>query len=136
MRRPHAVPRPRQVLVYLAELHPLTGPDGYLFPAFHRSRRPMSENIVNQVFRRMGYAVGEITAHNLRTTASALLNESGKWSPTRSSARLPMPTRDAARGTYNRGAYCQERVAMHQWWSGYLDVLCNDQAEDRPSYTA
>ena len=49
MRRPHAVPLSRQVLAYLAELHPLTGPDGYVFPAFHTSRRPLSENTVNQV---------------------------------------------------------------------------------------
>lgn len=132
MRRPHAVPLSRQVLAYLAELHPLTGPDGYVFPAFHTSRRPMSENTVNQVFRRMGYAVGEITAHGLRTTASTLLNESGKWSPDAIERSLAHADKDAVRGTYNRGAYWEERVAMHQWWSDYLDALRNDQAEDRP----
>lgn len=132
MRRPHAVPLSRQVLAYLAELHPLTGPDGYVFPAFHTSRRPMSENTVNQVFRRMGYAVGEITAHGLRTTASTLLNESGKWSPDAIERSLAHADKDAVRGTYNRGAYWEERVAMHQWWSDYLDALRNDQAEHRP----
>src|SRR3546814_10197221 len=81
MRRPHEVPLSRQVLAYLEELFALTGPDGYVFPTFHTSRRPLSENTVNQSFRRMGYAVGEVTAHGLRTTASTLLNESGKWSP-------------------------------------------------------
>ena len=133
MRRPHAVPLSRQVLAYLAELHPLTGPDGYVFPAFHTSRRPMSENTVNQVFRRMGYAVGEITAHGLRTTASTLLNESGKWSPDAIERSLAHADKDAVRGTYNRGAYWEERVAMHQWWSDYLDALRGDQAEDRPT---
>lgn len=133
MRRPHAVPLSRQVLAYLAELHPLTGPDGYVFPAFHTSRRPLSENTVNQVFRRMGYAVGEITAHGLRTTASTLLNESGKWSPDAIERSLAHADKDAVRGTYNRGAYWEERVAMHQWWSDYLDALRNDQAEDRQS---
>jgi len=57
MRRPHAVPLSRQVVGYLEELAPLTGPDGFIFPAFHTSRRPMSENTVNQAFRRMGYGV-------------------------------------------------------------------------------
>ncbi|RSY85988.1 DUF4102 domain-containing protein [Sphingomonas koreensis] len=132
MRRPHAVPLSRQVLAYLAELHPLTGPNGYVFPAFHTSRRPLSENTVNQVFRRMGYAVGEITAHGLRTTASTLLNESGKWSPDAIERSLAHADKDAVRGTYNRGAYWEERVAMHQWWGDYLDALRNDQAEDRP----
>lgn len=123
MRRPHAVPLSRQVLAYLAELHPLTGPDGYVFPAFHTFRRPLSENTVNQVFRRLGYAVGEVTAHGLRTTASTLLNESGKWSADAIERSLAHADKDVVRGTYNRGAYWAERVAMHQWWSDYLDEL-------------
>jgi len=71
----------------------------------------------------MGYAVGEVTAHGLRTTASTLLNESGKWSPDAIERSLAHADKDAVRGTYNRGAYWEERVAMHQWWSDYLDTL-------------
>ncbi|CAN5373793.1 integrase arm-type DNA-binding domain-containing protein [soil metagenome] len=123
MRRPHAVPLSRQVVAYLTDLHPLTGPDGYVFPAFHTSRRPQSENTINQAFRRMGYAVGEITAHGLRTTASTLLNESGKWSPDAIERSLAHADKDSIRGIYNRGRYWEERVAMHQWWSDYLDQL-------------
>lgn len=123
MRRPHAVPLSRQVVAYLTELHALTGPDGFVFPAFHTSRRPLCENTINQAFRRMGYAVGEITAHGLRTTASTLLNESGKWSPDAIERSLAHADKDLIRGTYNRGFYWEERVAMHQWWSDYLDQL-------------
>ena len=123
MRRPHAVPLSRQVLALLAALQPLTGPDGFVFPAFHTSRRPLSENTINQAFRRMGFAVGEITAHGLRTTASTLLNESGKWSPDAIERSLAHADKDAVRGIYNRGRYWDERVAMHQWWSDYLDDL-------------
>lgn len=123
MRRPHAVPLSRQVLAYLYELCPLTGPDGFVFPAFHTSRRPLSENTVNQVFRRLGYASGQVTAHGLRTTASTLLNESGKWSADAIERSLAHADKDAVRGIYNRGAYWDERVAMHQWWSDYLDAL-------------
>ena len=127
MRRPHAVPLSRQVLAYLVELRELTGPEGFVFPAFHTSRRPLCENTVNQAFRRMGYAVGEVTAHGLRTTASTLLNESGKWSPDAIERSLAHADADAVRGTYNRGAYWDERVAMHQWWSDYLDELRHNQ---------
>lgn len=94
-----------------------------MFPAFRTSRRPLSENTVNQVFRRLGFAVGEVTAHGLRTTASTLLNESGKWSPDAIERSLAHADKDAVRGTYNRGAYWEERVARHQWWSDYLDDL-------------
>src|SRR3546814_5383835 len=51
MRRPHEVPLSRQVLAYLRELFELTGPDGYVFPAFHTWRRPLSEATVNQCSR-------------------------------------------------------------------------------------
>lgn len=60
MRRPHAIPLSRQVLAYLTELSELTGPEGFVFPAFHTSRRPLSENTVNQAFRRMGYGVNPL----------------------------------------------------------------------------
>jgi integrase len=123
MRRPHTVPLSRQVVALLKELHELTGPEGYVFPAFHTSRRPLSENTVNQAFGRMGYAVGEVTAHGLRTTASTLLNESGKWSPDAIERSLAHADGDAVRCTYNRGFYWEERVAMHQWWSDHLDGL-------------
>lgn len=123
MRRPHEVPLSRQVMAYLEELFPLTGPDGFVFPAFHTSRRPMSENTVNQAFRRMGYGQGEVTAHGLRTTASTLLNESGKWSPDAIERSLAHADTNSIRGVYNRGRYWDERVAMHQWWSDHLDML-------------
>lgn len=123
MRRPHAVPPSRQVLACLTELYPLTGPEGFVFPAFHTSRRPLSENKINQAFRRMGYAVGEVTAHGLRTTASTPLNESGKWSPDAIERSLANADADSIRGTYNRGSYWQERVTLHQWWSDYLDEI-------------
>lgn len=123
MRRPHAVPLSRQVVSYLRQLHELTGSEGYAFPAFHTSRRPLSENTINQGFRRLGYAAGEVTAHGLRTTASTLLNESGKWSPDAIERSLAHADKDSIRGIYNRGFYWEERVAMHQWWSDYLDEL-------------
>ena len=123
MRRPHEVPLSPQVVAYLKELFALTGPDGYVFPAFHTSRRPLSENTVNQAFRRMGYAAGEVTAHGLRTTASTLLNESGKWSPDAIERSLAHADANSVRAIYNRGRYWDERVAMHQWWSDQLDML-------------
>jgi integrase len=128
MRRPHMVPLSRQVLGYLEELRPLTGPDGYVFPAFHTWKRPLSENTINQAFRRMGYGVGEVTPHGLRTTASTLLNESGKWSPDAIERSLAHSDKDAVRGIYNRGKYWEERIAMHQWWSDYLDQLRSGDA--------
>ncbi len=122
-RRPHAIPLSRQVVAYLREVHEFSGPTGYVFPAFHTSRKPMSENTMNQAFRRMGFTRDEVTSHGLRTTASTLLNESGKWHPDAIERALAHGDSDAVRGIYNRGHYWQERIEMMQWWSDYLDQL-------------
>lgn len=122
-RRPHVVPLSRQVLELFRQLQAVSGGQGYIFPAFHTRRRPMSENTVNAAFRRMGFAKDEVTAHGLRSTASTLLNESGKWHPDAIERALAHGDSNAIRGVYNRGNYWDERVRMAQWWSDYLDEL-------------
>ncbi len=122
-RRPHAIPLSRQVVAYLREVQEFSGPTGYVFPAFHTTRKPMSENTMNQAFRRMGFTGDEVTSHGLRTTASTLLNESGKWHPDAIERALAHGDSDAVRGIYNRGHYLDERTAMMQWWSDHLDQL-------------
>src|SRR3546814_3515111 len=109
------------VLAYLEELFALTGPDGYVFPTFHTSRRPLSENTVNQSVRRMGYAVGEVTAHGLRTTASIPLNASGKWSPEATERSLAHADANSIRGVYNRCRLWEGRVPIAHWWVRHLD---------------
>lgn len=123
MRRIHAVPLSDQVVTYLRDLQQFSGPEGFVFPAFHTARRPMSDNTMNVAFRRMGYTKDEVTAHGLRTTASTLLNECGKWHPDAIERSLAHGDSDAVRGIYNRGQYWDERVRMMQWWSDHLDRL-------------
>jgi integrase len=93
MRKAHVFPMARQVVELLREVHAITGPDGFIFPSVRTTSRPMSENTLNGALRRLGYTTDQMTGHGFRTTASTLLNESGKWNtPTRSNARLPMAT--------------------------------------------
>ncbi|MEA3044656.1 MAG: hypothetical protein QOH47_2494 [Sphingomonadales bacterium] len=132
-RRPHAVPLSMQVLALLAELREMTGGGRYLFPSMQTSRRPMSENTINAAFRRMGFGSDEVTAHGLRSTASTFLNESGKWSPDAIERALAHGDSDTVRGTYNRGSYWTERVAMHHWWSDQLDEMRSRILEGFPS---
>lgn len=120
-RRDHSVPLSRQVIALFRDLRALTGPKGFVFPAFHTTRRPMSENTVNAAFRRMGFDKDEVTAHGLRSTASTLLNECGLWNPDAIERALAHGFSDAVRGAYHRGQHWEERVRMAQWWSDYLD---------------
>ncbi len=123
LRRPHAVPLSRQVKGYLERLAELTGRNGYVFPSVRSNTRPMSENTLNAAFRRMGFTSDEVTAHGLRSTASTLLNESGRWNPDAIERALAHGDSNAVRGAYHRGTYWAERVEMAQWWSDYLDEL-------------
>ena len=111
------------MISYLRQLQELSGQKCYVFPAFHTTRKPMSENTMNQAFRRMGFTGDEVTSHGLRTTASTLLNESGKWHPDAIERALAHGDSDAVRGIYNRGQYWEERQAMMQWWSDHLNQL-------------
>lgn len=124
MRSDHAVPLSAQVLAILEEAKALRiGKGRYVFPSLVSALKPMSENTVNMGLRRLGYTNEEMTAHGFRSTASTLLNESGKWSSDAIERALAHKDSDAIRSIYHRGKHWDERVLMAQWWSDYLDRL-------------
>jgi integrase len=123
MRKAHHVPLSRQAVELFREAWGATGPTGYVFPSIRARTRPMSENTINAGLRRLGYSSDEMTAHGFRSMASTLLNESGKWHPDAIERALAHGDSDKVRGAYHRGAHWDERVAMAQWWSDYLDQL-------------
>jgi integrase len=123
MRKAHHVPLSRQTVELFRQVRAVTGPSGYVFPSVRTRARPMSENTINAGLRRLGYATDEMTAHGFRAMASTLLNESGKWNPDAIERALAHGDTDKVRAAYHRGAHWDERVAMAQWWSNYLDQL-------------
>jgi integrase len=125
MRHEHAVPLSRQAIELLTEAKRFSSKSKYVFPSARTWLRPMSENTLNAGLRRLGYTKDEMTSHGFRSTASTLLNESGKWSSDAIERALAHKDKDAVRSAYNRGTKWQERVAMAQWWSDYLDRLRN-----------
>jgi len=123
MRNEHAVPLSTQALAIIKDALSVSGNGSYVFPAIGNPGRPLSENTLNGALRRLGYSGDEMTAHGFRSTASSLLNESGKWNSDAIERALAHRDGNAVRGIYNRSAYWAERVEMAQWWSDYLDVL-------------
>jgi integrase len=123
MKKEHVVPLSTQAVAILTETRGLTGGGQFIFPGQRTPKRPMSENTLNAALRRLGYGADEMTSHGFRSTASTLLNESGKWSPDAIERALAHGDTDAVRGTYHRGAHWKERVKMAQWWSDHLDAL-------------
>jgi integrase len=123
MRRAHSVPLSRQALDIIAGIETDAALSPYLFPSLRSVHRPMSENTINAALRRMGYAQDEMTGHGFRAMASTLLNEMGKWNPDSIERQLAHAEGNAVRRAYTRGEYWNERVAMMQDWSNYLDQL-------------
>lgn len=126
MRQPHVVPLSKQALAVLREMRGLSGAGRYVFPSVRTKVRPISDNTVNAALRRMGYSKDQMTAHGFRTSASSLLNESGKWNPDAIERALAHMVPGIIRRIYNQSAYWGERVEMAQWWSDYLDTLKQD----------
>jgi hypothetical protein len=56
MGKPHIVPLARQGVAIFCELKALTSLEEYVFPSSLTLTRPMSNNTVNTVLRRLGYA--------------------------------------------------------------------------------
>lgn len=123
MRKPHHVPLSTQSIALLLEIRSITGSNGYVLPSMRSRTRPMSDNTLNAALRHLGYASSEMTAHGFRAMASALLNESGKWSYDAIERALAHGDTDKVRAAYHRGTHWKERVAMAQWWSNLLDSL-------------
>lgn len=122
MREYHIVPLSRQAVAILRELHPVSGPEGYVFPQARSASRPISENTLNVALRGIGYTKDQQTAHGFRRTASTLLNEQG-WNPDAIERQLAHGERDPVRGSYNAAQYLPERRRMMQAWSDYVDGL-------------
>lgn len=122
-RKEHVVPLARQAIAILREVEAISGGGRFVFPSVRSRSDPMSENTLNAALRRLGYTGDEMTAHGFRSTASTLLNESGKWSPDAIERALAHQGRDLVRAAYHRGAHWQERVRMAQWWADHLDGL-------------
>lgn len=131
MKKEHAVPLSTQSVAILTEAKAVTSNGRYVFPGIGTAGRPMCENTLNGALRRLGYSGEEMTSHGFRSTASTLLNESGKWSPDAIERALAHSDTDNTRAAYHRGAHWAERVRMAQWWSDYLDML-RDGAEIIP----
>lgn len=124
MRRPHRVPLAHQALAILRDLQQITGGSKYLFPSARSWHRPISDNTLNAALRRLGYDKTELTIHGLRSTASTLLNESGKWHADAIERQLAHQEANEIRGAYTHAAeFWQERVRMMRWWADELDRM-------------
>jgi integrase len=123
MSRPHKVPLSRQATEIIEGIRAVTASSRYLFPQIRSWHRPISDGTLNAALRRLGYTKTEMTAHGFRSTASTLLNESGKWHRDAIERQLAHQEEDETRAAYNHAEFWEERVRLMGWWANYLDAL-------------
>ncbi|MCK0122546.1 tyrosine-type recombinase/integrase [Loktanella sp. F6476L] len=121
MRREHRVPLPDQSLDLLHQLALQRGKSEYLFQSIRTFKKPISENTLNQVLRRMGYSKEQVTAHGFRASFSTIANESGLWNPDAIERALAHVEANDVRRAYLRGEHWEERMKMAEWWAAELD---------------
>lgn len=119
----HKVPLSTQVLSILESLREWTGSEDFLFPGIRSSTRPISDMTLNAGLRRLGYETGEVCIHGFRHTASTLLNERRDFDADLIEAQLAHVDGNGVRRAYNQAKYMDERRAMMQDYSNYLDQL-------------
>lgn len=120
-RRAHMVPISDLAMQTLKELQTHTGWGPFLFPAISNSRKPMSENTMNQALRRMGYSRDEVTSHGFRASFSTLANQSTLWHPDAIERALAHVEANAVRRAYDRATHWDERVKIATWWGESLE---------------
>ena len=119
----HVVPLAIQAVGILNDLRPLTDTGRYVFPSERSRERPISDNTLNAVLRRLGYSKDQVTAHGFRATARTLLAETLHQRPELIEHQLAHMVRDPLGHAYNRTQFLRERRRMMQRWADYLNGL-------------
>nr|WP_290921444.1 site-specific integrase [Hyphomonas sp. 34-62-18] len=116
-RKLHTKPLPGPAIEILKDLKRFTGKGSLVLPSQMSDGRPLSENTMNYALRRLDIQADVHTCHGFRSSASSLLNESGKWHPDAIEAELAHVGDNHVRKAYHRATYWDERVRMAEWWA-------------------
>ena len=118
MRRDHLVPLPQQVVQILSDIRALKLKGPHLFP-YPTKEGVISQNRMIYGMYRMGF-LGRATIHGMRTLASTVLNESGRFEPDWIEMQLAHVD-DSVRGVYNAAQWLAPRREMMRWYANFLD---------------
>jgi integrase len=120
---PHTVPLPRQAVVILRDLHPLSGRGTLVFPGERDHDRPISDNTLRAALATLGYGPERQSVHGFRASARTMLAEVLDFDPLVIEAQLAHTVKDANGRAYNRTQFLQRRIPMMQAWADFLDRM-------------
>lgn len=112
---------PRQGWELLRELHQYTGGSKYLFPNRRDHEKPLSNGMILQALKRMGYG-GRMTGHGFRSLAKGVL-KTLKYPVDRIERQLSHASGEVYGGAYDREDFLQERKEMMQHYADYLEQI-------------
>jgi integrase len=116
----HTVALSAQALAVLPELRKHSGHTVYLFPGTDKND-VISENTINNLFRRIGYTDKQ-SHHGLRASARSLLSERG-WSIEALERQLDHKEANAAVAAYARSQHLDERKRFMTDWGALVATL-------------
>jgi integrase len=126
--KPHNVYLSRQALDIIIALKTCAGNSHYLLPSRYEADQPMSRATFNRVTaavleraKKEGLPLEPFTVHDLRRTASTLLNELGFNSDWIEKCLAHEDGR-SSRGVYNKAEYEVQRRHMLQEWADIVDA--------------
>ncbi len=122
----HDVPLARETVATLRALYRLTGKIDLLFPSVRSTRRPMSTNAMEQLYRREGYRDRHVP-HGWRTAFLTIMNEHLEDSSRDADIRiLDMMLAHKPKGVsgsefaYNRAKFSRRRRAFAGQWASMI----------------
>jgi integrase len=123
--RSHIVYMSRQVSSMFAELKQLADDSAWVLPGRGSKKKPFAKNALNKALEGINFPIQSFTVHDLRRTGSTRLHEHGFASDVIEKALNH--TIGGVRGVYNRAEYSEQRKAMLQFWSDYVDGLIREK---------
>ena len=133
VKKTHLVPLSIQVLKALKNLRNVNTDSDYVFPSPRNINKPITSSALGLALRSVGVGKDKMTTHGFRSMASTRLNELG-YNADLIEIQLSHSQANKVRAAYNHAEYLEERIAMMQEWSNYLDSLQNKTAVSLSGY--
>ena len=124
MNKSHIVPMSNQVFDILWGLNKNNVESKFVFPTSRDKTKSISTSALRVALRSLGIKKEDFTTHGFRHMASTRLNELG-YRGDLIEIQLAHTQSNKVRAAYNHAEHLQERKAMMQDWSNYLDKLQN-----------
>ena len=124
MKTEHLIPLSPQVISILEDIKVYSGMTNHVFPKNGDPQGFICDKVVNDTLRRIGYDTEkDVCGHGFRGMACTALVQSKLFQKEAVEKQMSHQERDQVRLAYTHQAeYMEERKAMLNWWSDYLDA--------------